>query len=107
MRVVLSRAAAADLESIDAYALEHFGLDRAIQTASRFRETLATLAKMPRLGTLRPEIGPPGVAFRCFPVLGLFIVVYEASEDTVRVVRIIHGARNLPAELERDLGDTT
>jgi plasmid stabilization system protein ParE len=34
-----------------------------------------------------------------------FVVVYEATESEVRVVRILHGARRLAAELDREPGD--
>jgi plasmid stabilization system protein ParE len=38
-------------------------------------------------------------------VLGSFVVVYEAADDGIRVARVLHGARKLAAELERDAGD--
>ena len=30
---------------------------------------------------------------------------YEAKDDGIRVARVLHGARNLIAEMERDAGD--
>ena len=104
-RVSLSQAAAADLETIDDYTIEHFGLDQAIRTSERFRETFELLAEMPRSGQLRQEISPRGREFRYHTVLGSFVVVYEAADDGIRVARVLHGARNLVVELERDAGD--
>lgn len=104
-RVSLSKAAAADLEAIDDYTIEHFGLNQAITTTERFRETFELLGEMPRSGQLRQEISPPGREFRYRTVLGSFVVVYEPADDGIRVARVLHGARNLIAELERDAGD--
>ena len=85
--------------------IEHFGLDQAIRTSERFHETLELLGEMPRSGQLREEISPPGREFRYRTVLGSFVVVYEAADDGIRVARVLHGARNLVVELERDAGD--
>ena len=104
-RVLLSTAAAADLDTIDDYTIEHFGLNQAIEIADRFRKTFELLAEMPHSGQLREEISPPGRELRYRPVLGSFVVVYEAIEGGIRVARVLHGARNLVAELERDAGD--
>ncbi len=104
-RVSLSKAAVADLEEIDDYTIEHFGLDQAIKTSERFRETFELLAEMPRSAQLREEISPPGRRFRYRTVLGSFVVVYEAADDGIRIARVLHGARNLVAELERNAGD--
>jgi plasmid stabilization system protein ParE len=73
-RVSLSKAAAADIEAIDDYTIEHFGVDQAIRTSERFRETLELLGEMPRSGQLREEISPPGREFRYRTVLGSFVV---------------------------------
>jgi hypothetical protein len=34
-----------------------------------------------------------------------FIIVYEPTDDGIRVARLLHGARYLAAELDRDAGD--
>ncbi len=80
-RVFLSKAAVADLEAIDDYTIEHFGLDQAIRTSERFLETSEPLGEMPRSGQLREEISPPGREFRYRTMLGSFVVVYEAADD--------------------------
>jgi toxin ParE1/3/4 len=104
-RVSLSKVAAADLEAIDDYTIEHFGLNQAVRTSERFRETFEQLGEMPRSGQLRPELSPRGREFRYRTVLGSFVVVYERADDGIRVARVLHGARNLVVELERDAGD--
>lgn len=104
-RVSLSLAAERDLDEIDDYTIEHFGLDQAIRTTERFRETFRGLAEMPFSGQLRPEISPPGRTFRYRTLLRSFVIVYEPTDDGIRVARVVHGARELVAELERDAGD--
>jgi plasmid stabilization system protein ParE len=42
--------------------------------------------------------------FRSRVVLGSFVIIDEPSETGIRVARILHGARHLRAELERDSG---
>jgi plasmid stabilization system protein ParE len=104
-RVTLSRAAEADLEAIDAYTIEQFGLRQAIKTAAAFKAAMVALADNPRSGRLDEERSPPGRPFRFRPVLGAFVIVYEPWEKGIRVARVLHGARHLQAELERRPGD--
>jgi plasmid stabilization system protein ParE len=54
--VSLSLAAERDLDEIDDYTIEHFGLDQAISTTERFREMFRGLAEMPFSGQLRPDL---------------------------------------------------
>jgi toxin ParE1/3/4 len=59
------------------------------------------LGDHPTVGTRRPELAPDPVRFavvRGFP----YIVVYDASTRPPTIVRIVHGARDLP-EVLRDL----
>lgn len=104
-RVFLSRAAEADLEEIDEQTIARFGLGQAITTTERFRETFRSLADMPHSGALRPDISPAGRPLRYRMVLRSFVVVYEPTDRGIRVARILHGARDLVAELDRDAGD--
>jgi toxin ParE1/3/4 len=104
-RVSLSFAAAADLDEIDEFTIDSFGLDQAIKTAERFRVSFRFLLEMPFSGQLRPDLSPPGRQFRYWTVLGSFIVVYEPAADGIRIARILHGARNLVDELRQDPGD--
>ena len=104
-RIVFSQAARNDRRAITAYTVEQFGILQARRLRANFERVLNTLADSPRIGHPRIELDPPGRAFRYFVVMRLFIIVYEPTETGVRVARILHGMRNLAAELARDAGD--
>jgi toxin ParE1/3/4 len=58
-----------------------------------FDQKLTMLADSPGLGQLRPELAP---ALRSFPV-GKYLLFYrEAARGKIELVRVIHGARDLP-----------
>ena len=88
-----------------AYTVKHFGVQQARTVRDRFAKTIGILAESPALGRLRPDLDPPGHAFRYFALLN-FIIVYEPMEaGGIRVARILHGMRHLAAELGRDPGE--
>jgi toxin ParE1/3/4 len=73
--------------------------------ARRFRQAVATLARHlcdhAQVGTRRPELADDPYRFavvRGFP----YLVVYNSSLTPPRIMRVLHGARDLP-EVLRDL----
>jgi plasmid stabilization system protein ParE len=104
-RVLLSRAAAEDLAAVDDHTLQAFGLQQAARLRQQFQEVFTTLAHAPLAAPRRPEYDPAGKSFRYLPVLRRFVVVYEAAQQEVRVVRVLHGTRDLAAELARESGE--
>jgi toxin ParE1/3/4 len=50
------------------------------------------LANNPLIGRLRPDIAPE---LRYFTV-GNYLILYRTLPDGVQIVRVIHGARDLP-----------
>ncbi len=104
-RVVLSDAARLDRREITAYTVERFGIQRARRPRDRFQAVLSILAESPLIGRTNEELDPPGRTFRYSVVIKSFIIVYEPTDDGMRVARLLHGARNLAAELDRDGGD--
>ena len=77
----------------------------AVVAGTTFQAAMIALADNPLSGRLDEDHSPPGRPFRFRVVLSSFIVVYEPWELGIRVARILHGARFLLAELERDPGD--
>jgi len=60
-----------------------------------------TIGEHPLAGRLRPEIVQ--APYRCLPLTGFpYVIVYHADRRPVLIVRILHGARDLP-ELLRNL----
>lgn len=103
-KVVFSKAARADRRGITTYTVRRFGIEQARRLRELFEATLHSLAAAPLTGHRSEELDPPGRSFRCLSVLKTFIIVYESADDEIRVVRILHGARNLAAELTSDVG---
>ena len=100
-RVALSEAARDDRRVITAFTLERFGISQVHRIRDLFRATLEMLAESPTIGHTNEELDPPGVSFRYYVVMKTFIIVYEPTDDGIRVARILHGARNIAAELDR------
>ena len=69
---------------------------RSVVNADRFvnkiEEKVELIASMPGIGQRRDEFGPN---LRSFPV-GAYLVFYQPVRDGILVVRVLHGARNLP-----------
>lgn len=55
-------------------------------------ERCLALADNPLMGRLRPDIAPE---LRYFTV-GNYLILYRTLPDGVQIVRVIHGARDLP-----------
>ena len=104
-RIVHAEADREDRRAITAHIVERFGIHQVRRLRANFERVLNILADTPTLGHLRDELAPPGHTFRYFVVLKRFIVVYEPTESGIRIARLLHGMRNLAAELERDAGE--
>ncbi len=55
-------------------------------------EKCRLLAQMPGLGRKRPDLAPE---LRGFPI-GNYIIFYRAVPEGIQVIRVLHGARDLP-----------
>ncbi len=104
-RVVLSEAARSDRKAITQHTVARFGVEQARRLRDRFEAALNSLAESPLIGRTKEELDPPGHTFRYSVVLKSFIIVYEPTEDGIRVARFLHGARHLAAELASKAGD--
>jgi toxin ParE1/3/4 len=105
-RVLLSAAARLDRRQVSAYTVERFGVLQARRLRDRLEATLDLLADTPLVGRTNDELDPPGHEFRCFPVMRSIVIVYEPTDAGIRVARLLHGARQLAKELDRDAGDS-
>ena len=65
------------------------------EVVQRIEETIRTIARHPRSGRPRPEMG---VDVYSFPVV-LYVVFYRVERRRVRILRILHGHRDIRAPL--------
>ncbi|MBD2088320.1 type II toxin-antitoxin system RelE/ParE family toxin [Microcoleus sp. FACHB-1515] len=67
--------------------------DRADEFLDRIEGTLQTLAQNPGIGRRREELLP---RLQSFPI-GNYVVFYQAIEDGIDVIRVLHGSRDIEA----------
>jgi toxin ParE1/3/4 len=95
-RVIFSPDAEDDVAEIGTYIARDNPKMALAVIADVEREALL-LAEFPGLGQARDDLAP-GV--RTIPV-GKYILIYRPIADGIEVVRVVHGARNLPAVMRR------
>jgi plasmid stabilization system protein ParE len=82
--------------------MARFGIQEARRLRERIEATMESHAVAPLTGHGREDLDPPGRSFRYVSGLKTFIIVYEPAGDGIRVVRLLHGVRDLAAgELAR------
>ena len=71
----------------------------AVRFVEAFKSSVDLLSRMPHLGRLRPDLGAPET--RSWRVSGFrkYLIFYEVLPDRLRRLRVLHGARDLQAEL--------
>jgi toxin ParE1/3/4 len=89
---VLSQAAETDLEQIFDYTEREFGWDQSIQYLSKMELVFQQLLITPKLGRERKEIRE---GLRAVPYQS-HIIFYRVLTNKIRIVRVLHGSRDLP-----------
>jgi antitoxin ParD1/3/4/toxin ParE1/3/4 len=97
-RFKLSRAAQTDLESIGEYLAETAGAEQAVEVVSRIRLEFQKLAEMPGIGHYREDLLDQ--RYRFWRVYS-YLIVYRWETDPIRIIAVVHGARNLIAFLSK------
>lgn len=95
-KIILSKAADADLEDIFDYTFDEFGVDQAVSYVSGFDEAFDMISKNPEIGRERKEIREEVRSL----VKDKHIIFYRSLSDHVRIMRILHGSRDLPRFLD-------
>ena len=102
LRVKVSSRAWGDLARQYGWYLKHGG----IEVAERYREavdvSVQALASFPGLGIARKFKAPRLTGARSYAVKAPFdvhLIFYRADDTTIVVVRVMHGARDLPRRL--------
>jgi toxin ParE1/3/4 len=86
----VSPEAEADLDEMEAWLTENWGPLAAANLIEAVLQRIAALADMPFTGAPRPEYGE---SVR-FVTAGRYVIYYEADEDALTVMRILHAARD-------------
>ena len=96
-QILQSRSALSDLDAIwDYIAIENHNPTAASQLIDEFRDTYFQLAANPGMGQQVERLSPN---LRRFPVRKNYIIFYEPISDGILIVRVLHAARNITADL--------
>lgn len=86
MRLVVSRAARGDLQSIARYTAREWGAAHKKTYLAAIRERFSLLRRRPKMGTPREDISP---GYRSMPV-GRHLVFYRLTREEIVILRILH-----------------
>ena len=93
MRLFLSRCAQSDLDGIWTHVASNRG---SIEIADRVLDSISSvlylLSSNPYLGRSRDSDLRPGL--RSYPV-GNYVIFYRVDSGVLRIVRVLHGSRNI------------
>lgn len=72
--------------------------DAAIRFLEAFEETKEYLFRMPKIGREKNFGNAELTGLREFPIadFGKYLVFYHEDEDSITIIRVLHGARDLP-----------
>lgn len=91
--VLQTPGAEEDLLVIGRYiAAESQSLEVALGFLDRIAEKCSLYAMQPKMATYRPDLGNNVHTF----AVDSYVVIYQPIEDGIRVLMVIHGARNIP-----------
>jgi toxin ParE1/3/4 len=91
MRLVWTNAAVIDLEQISDYLFE-INSELATPTVLRIFESVSELKAFPRRGRPGRKEGTRELVLMQLP----YLVIYEVVDQSIRVLRVLHGARRWP-----------
>ena len=108
MRHVIRPAAKEDILRQFRYYL----IKDALEAANRFLDavegTIDAVCRMPLIGAPKSLKNPILSGLRSWPVKGFedVLIFYIVQTDTLRIVRVLHGRRDIQRILEREKNDT-
>ena len=97
--IEFSGKAQADLEDIAAF-LHGTGSRSALDFLDELEASIASLSDYPERFSVVPELASRGLR-RC--VCGSYVIFYLVQSDTVLIVRVLHGERDIFRHLTDDL----
>jgi toxin ParE1/3/4 len=94
-QIVLAPRARRDLTSLYDYLEERAGARLAQSYIDRLDALFDLLADFPGIGASRPELGAMIRSTGLWP----YVVLYHVSDTSVHILRVVHGRRNITAEI--------
>ena len=91
-RVRLTKEAELDLDDIDRR-IAMVDPEAALRVVDAIEEKCRALAAMPGMGRARDDLAP-GLRSS---LSGKYLIFFRPGEDGIRVVRVVHGSRDLPS----------
>jgi toxin ParE1/3/4 len=88
----LSQNADQDIDEIFNYTHAEYGFDQAVNYLKELEEVFIQLQKNPQLGKKREKVKK---GLRSIPK-GEHIIFYRVMSDRIRIVRVLHGSRDVP-----------
>jgi plasmid stabilization system protein ParE len=98
-RIEVAPRARADLIDIEIYLKREAGERRAKAVLRRIRDRIDRLREFPELGVEREDYGGRRV-LQCRPYIAIYRVRQIEADTLVIILRIVHGARDIPTLLE-------
>lgn len=98
---IVSPEAERDLDEMETWLTENWGPLAAANAVEAVLERISSLADMPLVGVPRPEFGEDAR----FVTASRYVIYYEASDDRLVILRILHAARNRDAIMRKKSSD--
>jgi len=100
--VIIRATARREIKGHAIYLEQHAGAEVADRFLAGVRESFEDLARMPRMGVPCGFRRPSARHLRRWPVKGFenWLIFYQAKENGIEVVHLMHGARDIEALLD-------
>ena len=96
-RYITSPEAEQDLDQIKDYLVKQGGIHVARHVFTEIKQAMRFLGSTPEAGHLRQDLTDAPVKF--WPVFS-YLIVYDPAKRPIEIVRVLHGARDIPSILE-------
>lgn len=94
---ILTPSAARDLDEILEFVFARGGANAALHIHQRFYAAFAKLGEQPGIGHSRNDLADESL--RAWAVFS-YLVLYHPKTVPVQIIRVIHGARDIPNAIE-------
>jgi plasmid stabilization system protein ParE len=95
-RLIVTPRAKRDIARIIAWYKEHLGARAAAKASRTIKASLLATRTITAEAASRPDL--PRGFYRV--VARVHLVIFQIEGDTARVIRVVHGARDVPAAME-------